>query len=723
VFAPPRVAATMRRPLLLLVLGALLWLPAASVSAHPTGGEGKALAGSAAPVHLLHLGAGSAFTRLGETATATPALGRGLGQETPPGPCTEAAKDGMPDGEGHDHQDVEQHRGLRCRIEQVAFLPLTEELAARPDVVLGEMDVKADVAAVSVIFPEGGILFFDVSDPATPKFLSWYRSSQCEGAAIANNCGAFVDLSADGRTAFIAQQSLTFVPSADPDTASPGTTPTTSPGVEVVDASDPRRPRRQQIFAVLSQGGVHTARSHVVPEGPGPDRAPGQYVFSIANRLASNTGSGIDIARFDPDGGAAALTPLARIEIGETHDTFIQNDPLDGRTYLYIAGGFSKGLLVYDVTNPAKPRRVAAWDLTPECARDWYSHTVDVTHRDGRRYVTMPAELFISTAQSEADQAEGCGAVGGNGDQPGPLWIFDATDFSKLGQVGDTAAQLKAKSEDALIASWTNPARRAGGNLTFSPHNQQIVGDKIYLSDYHGGVYVLDASGAFAGRSERPRELGYIVPSGESSNAAARPLVPPGSPAPTAVPRTRGRSSIWDMVFYKGHILAADQVGGFYSLRETGGDAARDRASAPAPAPAPSRGSAGAGAPSAGCRDTIAPSSVLTRRRGSLTRRGLDLRGRTSDRGCGAAVRRVRVTVARESARRTCRFLRANGRFSAPRSCRRTSYLSARGTRTWRLRLKARLPRGAYKVWIRGIDTSGNLERKNRTNFTRLRVR
>ena len=43
----------------------------------------------------------------------------------------------------------------------------------------------------------------DVADPANPKFLSWYRSTQCEGAAIANNCGAFVDLSPDGERVYI----------------------------------------------------------------------------------------------------------------------------------------------------------------------------------------------------------------------------------------------------------------------------------------------------------------------------------------------------------------------------------------------------------------------------------------------------------------------------------------------------------------------------------------
>ncbi|CAA9510521.1 MAG: hypothetical protein AVDCRST_MAG85-2311, partial [uncultured Solirubrobacteraceae bacterium] len=444
--------------------------------------------------HMLHMGSGSAFTALGVAGTATSPLGRGMNASAPAGPCTEAAKSGMPEGQGHNHADVTQHRGLRCRIEQSAFLPLKEELADRPDVVLGEMDVKSDIAAVSVIFPEGGILFFDVKDPANPKFLSWYRSTQCEGLALANNCGAFVDLSGDGKTAFIAQQSISFVPGADPDTVDPGTDPATQPGIEVVDASDPKNPQRAQLLPVRSVGGVHTARWHQIPEGPG-EREPGQYVFGIANRASTQAIGGIDISKFTPD-GPVKLQPLSRIEIGETHDTFIQNDP-NGRTYLYIAGGYDKGLEVYDVTSPSKPKLVARWDLTPECNDDWYSHTVDVVHRNGKRIVTMPAELFLGSAQTAAEKQAGCGNVAGNGDQPGPLWIIDATDFSKMAQSGADDPTIKAKSNDTLIATWTNPAGRAAGDLTFSPHNQQIVGDKIYLSDYHGGVFVLDASGAF----------------------------------------------------------------------------------------------------------------------------------------------------------------------------------------------------------------------------------
>ena len=39
----------------------------------------------------------------------------------------------------------------------------------------------------------------------------------------------------------------------------------------------------------------------------------------------------------------------------ELHDTFIQQDPLTGKTLLYIAGGFDSGFYVFDVSDPANP--------------------------------------------------------------------------------------------------------------------------------------------------------------------------------------------------------------------------------------------------------------------------------------------------------------------------------------------------------------------------------
>ncbi len=641
----------------------------------------------------------------------------------PAGPCTAEAAKSMPLGDGHRHDVIEDH-AFSCRMEQVAFTSLAEQLADRPNLILGEMDVKADIAAVAMTYPQGGVLFFDVSDPAKPKYLSRYDATECDQLLQDINCGAFVDLSSDGKTAYLSIQKLTLLPTLP---LSVNALNQAGPGVNVIDIANPRKPARTQFYPVLGLGGVHTVRSHTIPKGPsgpGKPRNPGEYVISNQN------GIGIDIARVTKVLGKRVLTPVRKIGVtdvvatiqnNEVHDTFIQNDPIDDRTYLYNAAGFSTGFNIYDITDPGRIEQVAEWDLTPECEEDWYAHTIDVTHRDGRRYVTMPSEMLLMVDKnapgglaemSQADKDAGCGTFVGNGDKPGPLWIVNATDFSKLGPANDrksaevaesTDAALKRASEAALVATWTNPAGRAGGSLTFSPHNQQIVGDRIYLSHYHGGVYVLDASAAFSGKRERPRELGFIVP----HDKRTRPLF--GQPPLTGLlgrfftDFPLGRPEIWDMVAYKGNVLASDMTGGFYALRYDD-------------------------SPLALCADRKRPRSVFSRKRSTISATRIAVRGNASDRGCGAAattrkrpgsVRRVQVSIARKAAKR-CRFVSAKGRLGKARSCATPQFVTARGKRRWRREVRGSFPAGTYEIAIRARDGAGNRER---TRTARLRLR
>jgi hypothetical protein len=467
------------------------------------------------------------------------------------GICTAAARQAMPGGEGHDHGDISQHQ-LSCQMRQVFYDSLSDELAARNDVILGEMDVENDLAAIAVAFPESGVLFFDVSNPASPVFKSWYRGSECEAVVIDVDCGAFVDLSQDGKVAFLSVQSLSVVPGG----TRPGSRPLSEPGVEVIDVRDPSLPLLTQVYPVVSQGGVHTSRSHVLPNGS-------EYLFSVAN------GFGLEITQVNRIAGVPELTPVVQLPIDEVHDTFLANDPLTGKPYLYVPAGFESGFYAYDVSDPAQPQLLAEWDITPQCGSDWYGHTVDTTVANGRRYVTVDAEIFDRGPQSAADRANGCGNIVAMGDTAGPLWIVDATDFSQLGPAQDNGADnvpaLKAASEAALVTTWTNPAGAAGGNLLFSPHNQQVVGNRIYLSNYHGGVYVLDATAAFQGQDVRPSELGFYVPHATPNRPMYQPPVPPVMPFIGTF--FRNRPTVWDTFFYKGFILAPDWHGGLYSLQ------------------------------------------------------------------------------------------------------------------------------------------------------------
>jgi hypothetical protein len=177
-----------------------------------------------------------------------------------------------------------------------------------------------------------------------------------------------------------------------------------------------------------------------------------------------------------------------------------------------------------------------------------------------------------------------------------------------------------------------------------------------------------------------------------------------------------------------------------YVARQSGGAClspaiAQPKPGNPGTSPAPTAGTSFGG--QSPCQDKVAPQSRFTRRGSRLRRQGLRLHGTSKDTGCFAVtaslsregrVQRVLVSIGKEAPHKRCRFLQADKRFSAPRSCLRTSYLPAKArpgtSTTWSLSLRARLPRGGYKLWVRGIDTSRNTERKLlRRNFLRLRVR
>jgi hypothetical protein len=119
-----------------------------------------------------------------------------------------------------------------------------------------------------------------------------------------------------------------------------------------------------------------------------------------------------------------------------------------------------------------------------------------------------------------------------------------------------------------------------------------------------------------------------------------------------------------------------------------------------------------------GCRDRTKPLTALKRPGVKLSRKRVSVHGTARDRGC-AGLRVVLVSVARPQ-KGGCRFLLANGRLSRKRGCSRWVELRARGTRTWKLQLRARLPRGAYRVRARAVD---KLAHRSHVAVVRVSVR
>jgi hypothetical protein len=172
------------------------------------------------------------------------------------------------------------------------------------------------------------------------------------------------------------------------------------------------------------------------------------------------------------------------------------------------------------------------------------------------------------------------------------------------------------------------------------------------------------------------------------------------------------------------HVAAGSDPGTFVS-NQTGGSSLCASAAA--------RGGTGSvGGAAQRCRDRLAPVSRISARQ--LSRRLISLRGRSHDRGCvtanglhsAAHLARVDVSVAKVRGKgkgKNCRFVGRGGRLTPYRYCRKPVLLHAKGLSSWRLKLKVHLPRGKYRVVVRGTDKVRNKEKPAKYNHAYVRVR
>jgi hypothetical protein len=106
------------------------------------------------------------------------------------------------------------------------------------------------------------------------------------------------------------------------------------------------------------------------------------------------------------------------------------------------------------------------------------------------------------------------------------------------------------------------------------------------------------------------------------------------------------------------------------------------------------------------CTDATRPHSAITAKAAKTASHTRMLRGTARDTGCGVAL--VTISVAKKHGKQ-CRFLKTNGRLGKKSTCLHQRWLTAAGTKTWRVPLD-RLRRGTYRVRIRAVDFAGNIE-------------
>ncbi|HWH07709.1 MAG TPA: hypothetical protein VNX21_00820 [Candidatus Thermoplasmatota archaeon] len=399
-----------------------------------------------------------------------------------------------PMGHDHDHSDPSLH-GVAWGFAQVAHHPVAGNAghSAGAHALAYEAGFLFVAAYGGDADAEGGVFVFDAKDPAAPKLVGRVK--------LAGALGGDRSLGAtdDGEFAVLGTEALTSLGHLSP----------TPPGIWLIDARDKANPR----VAGYANTGTFGAHSITIHRIGGKD-----YVF-VGAASAQNV---FEIVR----------TPLPMLRaVGERpigHDAVVEDDPLLGAPLLYAANG-GAGFEVWDVSDPARPQKVAAWNI-PDRGDRYYVHHSAVQFIEGRRIVVVESEDWE--------------------DYPSPLWVLDATDFEDI----------------QVLANWSNPGGHAAAALRYSLHNPVFLGDKLVVAHYHGGVWALDLSTAQA-RADPP-VVGVFLP----SEPGGKPVKPAGyaimsargrSFAVTDTPMTMDVKVVGDLVY------AADLHTGIYALRPT----------------------------------------------------------------------------------------------------------------------------------------------------------
>ena len=258
-----------RRPtLLLLALATCLALvPASGASAHP----GEAHVAGQAGTQAGGLFGARAGGKLAAAAAELTRYATPRQAPHPAGPCTEAAASV---DAGRRGSQPRRHLPARVRLPHGAgrLHSLTEQLKDRPNVILGEMDVKADIAAVAMTYPQGGVLFFDVSDPSKPQLPLALQRDRVRPAArghqlrrVRRPVGGRQDRVPVDPEAHAAADAA-----AEPQRAQPVRSPASTSSTSPTRASR----RGSSSIPILGLGGVHTVRSHTIPAGPSSAEPP-----------------------------------------------------------------------------------------------------------------------------------------------------------------------------------------------------------------------------------------------------------------------------------------------------------------------------------------------------------------------------------------------------------------------------------------------------------------
>lgn len=406
----------------------------------------------------------------------------------------------------HDHTDPVLHATTW------GFEVLTRDALTGSDApagIAGEIDVANGLAAVHVQGARSGFALLDVSDPASPAYLSFFDASAFRPFEARD-----VKLDPAGAYAYLALQL------SSPDAPGGGAS---SGGFVVVDVKDPSSPvlvgqaaeagrgchmirywehaGERVVYCASSQGLSYYA----IEETPAAPRTPvkaGTWVPPDAAALAGRTAA-------QPDPGSPLGTLIGTVTVLQPHDMTAQLDPLTDAPVLAAAYEVY-GAILLDITDPLRPTPLGTWK--GEGAEHFDRiHTAAVYERDGRRIVLAVTEPF----------GLGVGAV----------FVVDMTE----------------PAAPELLAEWNPPDDAPSHGGLFSTHNFQLVEDTLVMAHFHGGLWAFDLSSL-----ERVEPTGLFHAMATAHDEGTASLT--------------GAPSFWDVVVVDGYVLASDMPSGLVVL-------------------------------------------------------------------------------------------------------------------------------------------------------------
>jgi hypothetical protein len=326
------------------------------------------------------------------------------------------------------------------------------------DIQAGWLFVAAYGATVDV---SGGVYIYSLANPEKPEFKFVHRWPGGLGGDRSMEVTDDANFIVLGTEAFDCAGNLSPL----------------GPGLYLIDFRD--KERGPVLADYVPTGGTHSLTIHRIK---GVD-----YVY------ASTTSIGGNVYRIDASGAKPSL-PVAGTW-SSTHDSAAFDDPLNGLPILYTAG--SGSLKAYDLTEPGRPKLLGTWSLEKEESANHYVHAIAMDIVDGRRIVVVESEDWRNL--------------------PSPLWVLDATDFSDIERIGNWTNPGQKKANAGVPSS--PAALNFGGQLIFSTHNPRVEKGLVYLSHYHGGIWVLNISSLAQARE--PQIEGYYLP--HDDNGGYRP--------------------------------------------------------------------------------------------------------------------------------------------------------------------------------------------------------